>query len=168
MFLKQLLNVSFLVVTGSALPLTAEPEAGPRPLGRASGLILRPAQAKPVKSIPRCRPGPVANYLAADAERCWHEAPHGLWRTLRHELHYDVVVIEIEAESLRDADEIARRIVANLGDSGLPFNARRLRFREVMLYVQEASAPETSPVRRIRWTRTGGYESLTFDGSLRR
>jgi hypothetical protein len=162
-------NVHLVVVAAFMLPHAIDAtDARPGRPGRAFDLVVRLAQAKADKGIPRCRPGPVDNYLAADAERCWYGAPHGRWRLLRHELHYYTVVIEVEADSLDDADEIARRLVENLKDTGQPANEARVRFREVMVYVQQASAAKESPIRRIRWTQKAGYETLTFVGSLRR
>lgn len=115
-------------------------------------------EARSDKGIPPCPPGRVENYLAARAQQCWYEATHGRWRTLSHNLHYYTIVAQAEAASLEDAEEIARRFVEVHSD----------RFQEVLLYVQEESAPETSLIRRIQWTRPTGYERLEFVGSLRR
>jgi hypothetical protein len=91
-------------------------------------------------------------------QQCWHDALHERWRILDRVLHYDTVVIEVEASSLTDADAIARRLVEVHKDA----------WSEMLLYVQAEAAPTTSPVRRIQWTRGAGYASLEFDGSLRR
>jgi hypothetical protein len=67
-------------------------------------------------------------------------------------------VIEVEAASLDDADEISRRLVSLHGE----------KFSEILLYVQAAPGPEDSPIRRIQWTRSGGFATLDFVGSLHR
>jgi hypothetical protein len=100
----------------------------------------------------------VENYLDANAQQCWHEAPHGPWRTLGHDLHYNTIVAEIEASSLDDADEIARRFVEVHGE----------KFEEILIYVQAASAPKTSAIRRVRWITGRGYDHLEYVAALQR
>jgi hypothetical protein len=131
----------------------------------AAGVVLRPAppqaaqtRARPDPSIRPCRKGPVANYLERVAQRCWYDARNGRWRTLRHELHYYSLVVEVEAESLADADEIASRFV----------KVHSEKFREIMLYVQAAPVGVDSLIRRIRWLPGSGYDTLEFTGTLRR
>lgn len=108
--------------------------------------------------IPRCPRGEVDNYLSPSTQQCWFDSPRGRWRTLGHELHYYSLVVEVEATSFADADEIARRFVKRHGK----------RFTEIMVYVQEESALHTSTIRRVRWTRRAGFDTLEFEGSLRR
>jgi hypothetical protein len=87
--------------------------------------------------------------LSVDALQCWFAARHGQWRTLSHESHFDVLVVQAEAFDLRDAGEIAQRFIAT----------GRTTFSEILIYVQtEAGNP--SPVRRVRWTRDGGSETI--------
>jgi hypothetical protein len=115
-------------------------------------------EARVTKWVPACPTGPVDNYLAEKAQKCWHEAPHGRWRTLGHDLHYYTIVAEAEASSLEDADEIARRFVELHGD----------KFQEILIYVQEILAPKTSLIRRVRWIKGSGYDRLEYVGALRR
>jgi hypothetical protein len=120
-----------------------------------------PASRREVRDfsgIAPCPEGPVENYLAAPAQQCWYDAPHGRWRTLGHDLHYDTVVAEIEASSLDDADEIARRFVEVHGG----------KFGEILIYVQEASAPKIAPIRRVRWIKGAGYDRLEYVAAMRR
>ena len=100
--------------------------------------------------IPACPSGPVANYLADEVLQCWFEAPHGRWRTLNHEFHYDSLVFEVEATSLEDARTIAERIIAVHGK----------RFVELALYVNTPPPANGGPrhIRRIRWSSRDGYE----------
>lgn len=104
----------------------------------------------------RCPPGPVESYLVPDMQQCWFDAPNGRWRTLEHHLHYYSLVVEVEAESVADADAIARRFVEVHGE----------RFTEILLYVQAKPAEQESLIRRIQWTTQSGYKTLEFVGSL--
>jgi hypothetical protein len=91
--------------------------------------------------------------LSTDALQCWFTAPHGRWRTLSHESHYAVLVVEVEAADIRDADVIARRFVAT----------ERKTFSEILIYVQREQRADSQTVRRVRWTSETGFQSLDFD-----
>ena len=80
--------------------------------------------------------------------------PHGRWRILEHHSLYQELVVEVEAISLRDADEIAERFVASAGDA----------FTEMLIYVHPESPRPAPRVRRVRWTRAHGFESIEFSG----
>jgi hypothetical protein len=95
--------------------------------------------------------------LSVDALQCWFTAAHGRWRTLSHESHYAVLVIEVEAADIRDADGIARQFV----------DAERGTFSEILLYVQRQARSAGDRIRRVRWTSDLGFESLDFDASPR-
>jgi hypothetical protein len=131
--------------TGMAMPATQK---------RATSQ-LRPKTGSGIRPCPR---RPVVNYMAAEFLQCWFEAPHGRWRTLNHEFHDTVLVVEVEAASLDDAHEITARWV----------NVHRGMFSEILVYVQAESAPGTSIIRRVQWTRTNGYATLEYAGALRR
>ena len=73
---------------------------------------------------------------------------------VRHESHYAMLVAQVEAADVRDADYIARRFVAG----------ERETFSEILVYVQRELASNAATVRRIRWTPSGGFESLDFTG----
>ena len=102
--------------------------------------------------IPRCSASAADALLSADALQCWFDARHGRWRILSHVSLYDTLVVEIETLSLRDADEIATRFAA--GERG--------RFSEILVYARSESAAPSSKVRRVRWTRSGGFEALEY------
>jgi hypothetical protein len=91
--------------------------------------------------------------LSTAALQCWFAAPKGRWRTLSHESHYAVLVVEVEAADIRDADVIARRFVA----------AERKTFSEILIYVQREQRADSQTVRRVRWTAETGFQSLDFD-----
>jgi hypothetical protein len=90
--------------------------------------------------------------LSSDALQCWFTAPHGRWRTLNHQSHLDALVVEVEAGDLRDAVEIARRVIDD------PM-ART--FSEILVYVSRPHGSESN-IRRVRWTRHTGFETLDF------
>jgi hypothetical protein len=106
----------------------------------------------------------VENYCWPPARQCWYSSPHGRWRILNHELHYDVLVLETEATSIADAEEITHRIVE------VPRASEDFTFSsEILVYAQEEGTPATSTIRRARWTnRSGTYEVLEFEGALQR
>jgi hypothetical protein len=102
-------------------------------------------------------PAGVNDLLSVDALQCWFSAPHGRWRTLSHESHYAVLVVQVEAADIRDAAGIARRFV----------DAERGAFAEILLYVQREARTDGDPIRRLRWTADLGFESLDFSASAR-
>lgn len=155
MRVKPLLATALLALAGAALLLETGGSAA------AGRVMLRGVSQTPPKAGGGIRPCPrrwVANYLAAEFLQCWFDAPHGRWRTLNHEFHHTVLVVEVEAATLDDAHEIAARWV----------RAHREMFSEILVYVQAESAPETPLIRRVRWTRAKGYGTLEYAGSLRR
>lgn len=101
--------------------------------------------------VPRCAAAASDTLLSVDALQCWFDAPHGHWRTLSTESHFDVLVVRVEAYDLRDAGDIARRFVAGQRDT----------FSEILTYVQPERRSR-STIRRVRWTRNGGFESFDF------
>jgi hypothetical protein len=144
-----LMRVAVLMGAGAVSGCTVEQEARPSAVKH---------EARAAKALRACPSGPVENYLAERAQKCWYDAPHGRWRTLGHDLHYQTIVAETEASSLNDADEIARRFVEVHGG----------KFEEILIYVQETSAPKSSLIRRVRWIKGTGYDRLEFVGALRR
>lgn len=100
----------------------------------------------------RCPSGPVDNYLATRWQQCWFDAASGRWRTLSHDFHYDVLIVEVEAASLDDAEEITRRFV------GLHAG----RFMDITIYVYEEPASMPGPIRRVHWA-SGADELDTLD-----
>jgi hypothetical protein len=107
--------------------------------------------------ITACPVSAAHDLLSVDALQCWFTAAHGRWRTLSHESHYAVLVIEVEAADIRDADGIARQFV----------DAERGTFSEILLYVQRQARSAGDRIRRVRWTSDLGFESLDFDASPR-
>lgn len=142
-------------VAAAFLPLTAVAAAAARPEQKPV-----PSKSSPSadNQIRRCPKRTITNYLDDDLLQCWFDGPSGRWRTLSHDYHYTVLVVEVEAASLDDAREIARRWV----------DAHSLTFSEILVYVQAEKTPATSPVRRVRWVKDKGYEMLEYVGALER
>jgi hypothetical protein len=108
-------------------------------------------QVHPDLGIPSCADRAADRLLSADALQCWFTAPHGRWRILNHQSHLEALVVEIDAQDLRDAMAIAQRLVADRDG---------MKFSEILVYVAE-SRPNGSRIRRVQWTR-GRFETLDF------
>jgi hypothetical protein len=103
--------------------------------------------------IPPCPPSAQLELFSANALQCWFVAPHGRWRTLDHQSHLEALVVFVEARDVRDAETIARRLVADKGASA---------YSEILAYVRPEKPDVTSRVRRVRWTRGGAFETMDF------
>ena len=99
-----------------------------------------------------CPPAAGDHLLSPDALQCWFMAPNGRWRTLSHESHYAVLVLNVEAADVNDAEAIARRFV----------EGERATFSEILVYVRGERRTDDDSVRRIRWTLETGFEALDF------
>ena len=119
-----------------------------------SGCALRRAPRADY-GIPVCPAAAADALLSPNALQCWFAARHGRWRILSHVSLYDALVVQVEAQSLRDADEIARRFT---GRESEPFS-------EILVYTHSESGGPSSKVRRVRWTRSTGHEVLEFTSS---
>jgi hypothetical protein len=93
--------------------------------------------------------------LSTDALQCWFAAPKGRWRTLSHESHYAVLVVQVESADLRDAEVIAARFV----------DGHRETFSEILIYVQSEPQNDQRIIRRVRWSNGRGFETLDFGPS---
>jgi hypothetical protein len=114
---------------------------------------VRQARAAADFGIPICPDGADRNLLSSDALQCWFTASHGQWRTLNHQSHLEALVVDVEARDLRDAAEIAQRIV------GDPMAAP---YSEILVYVARPEGSEAR-IRRVRWIRAATtFETLDF------
>ena len=102
--------------------------------------------ARDVRGIPPCPVGAEKNLLDPAALECWFKASHGLWRTRYRVWVHSVLLVNVDAANLRDAQEIAQRFV----------DERAGEFREIAVYVREDGAPEDAKTRRVTWTRESG------------
>jgi hypothetical protein len=124
----------------------APPEAVPDP-AVAERRVPEP------RPIPNCSPAAgTSTFLVRDSQNCWYQTPHGRWRIVNHELHYDMLVVRVMAEHLDVAGEVGERFV----------ELHRERFREMVIFVVEETDVEPPPIRRVTWTRAGGFEYLDF------
>jgi hypothetical protein len=128
-----------LIAVAAVVALSAACASAPKPIVNRYGVVT-------------CPPGAADRLLSVDALQCWFAARHGQWRTLRHESHYDVLVVTVETSDARDAEEIAARFVANQGDL----------FSEILIYAQPEIHDGPARIRRVRWTRERGTDTFEF------
>ncbi len=107
----------------------------------------------PDYGIPSCPSAAQRNLFSSDALQCWFAAPRGRWRRLDHQSHLEALVVFVEARDVRDAETIARRLVDD------PFATT---YSEILVYVNPEKRDESSRVRRVRWIRDEGFDTLDF------
>jgi hypothetical protein len=103
--------------------------------------------------IPPCPAAARQRLMATEALQCWFTAAHGRWRLVSHGTHLEALVVDVIVDDLRDAEAIARDFVAS--ESAL--------YSEVLVYTRVAVPESGSAMRRVRWTRSAGYDTLEFD-----
>ena len=124
---------------------------------------LKPA---PDIGVADCVAGAADALLSVDALQCWLPAPHGRWRILSHDSHFDVLVVEVEALDLGDAAFIANAFASQVARRLEPSVARRLEpsetFSEILVYVRQPPHGGQVRTRRVRWTKTAPLEIFDF------
>jgi len=76
------------------------------------------------------------------------------WRVLRAEAAHHMMVMEVEADRIEEARQIAREILDPLRPRG---------YEEVLIYFhQTGRRAENAPVRRIQWTPRRGFVETNF------
>ena len=134
-----------------------------RPLSRpalAAAIVLAIASSSCATARPpvnrygvlSCPAGAADALLSVAALQCWFTARHGQWRRISQESDFDVLVVQVEAFDLRDAEEIAQRFVAG----------SRTTFSEILIYVHSDSRASPARIRRVRWTPESGDETIDF------
>lgn len=63
-----------------------------------------------------------------------------------------IMIVEAEAERPEDALQIAAEMMASYGAL----------YDEVLLYVRRFGGSDQMPVRRVQWTKRGGYAEITI------
>ncbi len=113
-----------------------------------------PGRPKPTPDvgIDDCPAAASSDLLSVDALQCWFPARHGRWRTLSHDSHFDVLVVQVEALDVRDAASIAAAFAADHGAM----------FSEILIYVHEPARSGPVRTRRVRWTKTAPLEVFDF------
>ena len=107
----------------------------------------------PDYGIPPCPIAAQRDLFSSDALQCWFEAPRGRWRRVDHQSHLEALVVFVEARDVRDAESIARRLVEDpVADA----------YSEILVYVNPERPGGLSRVRRVRWTRGAGFDTLDF------
>ncbi len=119
------------------------------------------APPRPVANhgIVDCAAGASRDLLSVDALECWLPAPHGHWRILSHDSHFDVLVVQAEALDLRDATSIANAFAADQAARRLPPSES---FSEILIYVRQPAHGGQARTRRVRWTTTAPLEMFDF------
>ena len=107
----------------------------------------------PDYGIPSCPLAAQRDLFSSEALQCWFDAPRGRWRRIDHQSHLEALVVFVEARDVRDAEAIAKRLVED------PFADT---YSEVLVYVNPEKPDGASRVRRVRWIRDGGFETLDF------
>jgi hypothetical protein len=74
------------------------------------------------------------------------------WRVTQANSAHDVMVVEVEAEQLKDSRAIADEIVAPLRNS----------YGEVLIYIRSPGDEAERVVRRIQWTPDTGYVETSY------
>ena len=118
----------------------------------STGCALLRVEA-PDYGIPPCPAAAQRDLFSPDALQCWFVAPHGRWRLLDRQSHLEALVVFVEARDVRDAETIARRLVEDPAADA---------YSEILWYVRPEKPEEDSRVRRVRWTRGTGFETLDF------
>jgi hypothetical protein len=125
-------------------------------LAIAAAMLCGCATARPRPSagngIADCPAGASNTLLSVEALQCWLMGPHGRWRTLSHESHFDVLVVQAEALDLRNAKAIARAFAAN----------EHTTFSEILVYVHQPRRSGHARIRRVRWNGPGPLETFDF------
>jgi hypothetical protein len=106
--------------------------------------------------LPPCAPTAQNDLSSPAAIQCWFKATRGGWRILVRDTHYDTAVYHVGADALDDAGEIAKAIVAGEAPS----------LGEMVVYVYPEPIATSSRIRRIRWGKKSGYETLDFGGRV--
>jgi hypothetical protein len=107
----------------------------------------------PDYGIPPCPTAAQRDLFSSDALQCWFAGPRGRWRRVDHQSHLEALVVFVEARDVRDAETIARRLVED------PFAEM---YSEILVYVNPEKPDGASRVRRVRWIRDGGFDTLEF------
>lgn len=140
------LSSLLLLATGLVIVLVAL-ATGPGPDGAPLGVNDH--------GVSPCVAGAERDLLSVSALQCWFQARQGRWRIVSSVPTQGVLLVEVEAAEIDDAEEIAERFVAS----------ERGQYLEIMVYVQAEWAGPSTRIRRIHWTRRGGFETLEFNSS---
>src|SRR5687767_11629610 len=107
----------------------------------------RPAESeRPVTSLAG-RLNQARSSSASDSEQGWSV-------TMANSAH-QAMVVEVEAQHPETARAIADEIVAPMRSRG---------YEEILIYVRPQGGGAEAPVRRIQWTRRGGFVETAYGG----
>jgi hypothetical protein len=78
------------------------------------------------------------------------------WSVTRANSAHQAMVVEIEAQHPETALTIAEEVVAPMRSRG---------YEEILIYVRPQGGGPDAPVRRIQWTRNGGFVETIYGES---
>jgi hypothetical protein len=114
----------------------------------ASLSAVRPSRL----GLPACPETAERDLLSHDALECWFDEDETRWRILSVVSAHRALVVRVEVADGRMSSELARRFVERAQQD----------FGEVLLYVYPPGSSGSRLVRRLQWTREGGYAELEF------
>ena len=76
------------------------------------------------------------------------------WHVIGTKSAHYAMVVDVEAQRLEDARQIAERIVTP---------AVSHRYEEILIYVREPGSDINAAMRRIQWTQTGGFVEMVYE-----
>lgn len=103
--------------------------------------------------LPACSAAARQDLLSPDALECWFDEHETRWRILSVTSAHHALVVRVEVADQRIGSELARRFV----------DTARRDFSEILLYVYPPAGSGSRFVRRLQWTRGGGYTELQFE-----
>ena len=134
-----------LIALGAACSVRPAPSARPRVAND--------------RGIPVCAAAATDDLLSYHALQCWFASPNGRWRTLGYQQVHSVLVVQVAATDVGDAEIIAQ---------GFAIAAANRRFAELLIYVEPEIPAAGQTIRRVQWTPAGGIAVMNFpaDGTV--
>lgn len=130
-------GVALLVTLGAFLFMSERPATSPRPSSAAAS----------ASTLAR---------ILSDARESSPTALSNSWRVIEANSAHNVLVVEVEAERLEDAREIAEEVVEPVRSRG---------YLEVLVYIRPAGGGDEAAMRRVQWTPEGGFVETIYEAS---
>lgn len=100
--------------------------------------------------LPDCPAGAIADLRGANALECWfRDDAHGVWHVTSSLEIQGTTLLRLVGSDRGVAEAVARRLVEQGGEGA----------HEVLVYARNLRGPD---VTRVRWTRSGGFETSDF------
>lgn len=125
-------------------------------LAAGTSVVWRDVRAgRQADGIPDCPAGAANRLRSHDALQCWFGTLAGRWRIVEQYSAHGALIVHVQATAADDAREIAEQFVAHEG-AVLP---------EILVYVNAVPPGQPPLTRRVRWTRSTGFDVLEFAGA---